>query len=167
MQLGISEQSARPYMTEEVLRDLARHASVELVDERPGADLFAQPRNISIGIGTIGRALAALSEAAHVRIANQDTVGAHGLLETISLFGQILSERSPTGSGDAVHPPQAALTRSARLLEATAEMMAQGAATSYDLAPTALKQLASTFAEDPAILRVLVDEQGIGTSNRG
>jgi hypothetical protein len=54
-----------------------------------------------------------------------------------------------------------------RLLEATAEMMAQGAATSYDLAPSALKQLASTLAEDSAILRMLVDEQGTGASNRG
>ena len=130
VKLGIFEQSARRYMTEEVLRDLARNAAVELADERPGADLFAQPRNISVGIGTIGRALAALSEAAHVRVANQDTVGAHGLLEMISLLGQILSERSATGSDDAVRLPQAALTRCARLLEATAEMMAQGAATS-------------------------------------
>jgi hypothetical protein len=53
------------------------------------------------------------------------------------------------------------------LLEATAEMMAQGAATSYDLAPTALKQLASTFGEDSAILRMLVDEPGTGPSNTG
>jgi hypothetical protein len=118
-QLGISEQSARQYMTEEVLRDLARNAAVELADERPGADLFAQPRNISIGIRTIGRTLAALSEAAHVRVSNQDTVGAHGLLEIISLFGQILSKRSASGSDDALQLPQAALTRSARLLAAT------------------------------------------------
>lgn len=69
-QLGVSERTARRYTTDEVLRDLARDAAVELADERPGADLFAQPRNIGVGIGTIGRTLAALSEAAHVRVAN-------------------------------------------------------------------------------------------------
>jgi hypothetical protein len=153
-------------MTEEVLRDLARDAAVELADERPGADLFAQPRNIGIGIGTIGRTLAALSEATHVRVASKDTVGAHGLLEMISLLGQILSQRSAAHSEDEVQFPQAAVTRCARLLEATAEMMTEGAATAYELTPPALKQLASTFAEDSAILRMLVDEQGTGSSNR-
>lgn len=165
-QLGISDHAARGYMTEEVLRDLARDAAVELADERPGADLFAQPRNIGIGIGTIGRTLAALAESAHVRVASQDAVGAHGLLEMISLLGQILSQRSAAGSEDEVQLPQAAVTRCARLLEATAEMMTESVATAYELTPPALKQLALTFAEDSAILRMLVDEQGTGPSNR-
>ena len=53
------------------------------------------------------------------------------------------------------------------MLEATAEMMAEGAAIAYELTPTALTQLASTFAEDSAILRRLADEQGTGSSTRG
>jgi hypothetical protein len=161
-QLGISEQSARQYMTEDALRELARGAALELADEQPGADLFGQPRTISVAIPTIGRTLAALAEAAHVRVANQDTIGAHGFLEMISLLGQRLSEHSNTAS-DAVSLPQAALTRSARLLEATADMIDQGAVTSYDLMPDTKIQLASMFAEDAVTLRGLVDEQGTAT----
>jgi hypothetical protein len=159
-QLGISERSARQYMTEDALRELARRAAVELADEQPGADLFGQPRTITVGIPIIGRTMAALAEAGHVRIDNQDTVGAHGVLEMVSLFGQIESERSNT-SDDAVLLPQAALTRSARLLEATWEMIGQGALTAPKLAPSDLAQLARTFAEDAATLRALVEEQGM------
>jgi len=161
-QLGMSEQSARQYMTEEALRELARGAAVELSDEQPGADLFGQPRTISVGIPTIGRIVAALAEVAHVRVDNQDIVGAYGALEMVSLFGQIVSERPDTAS-DPVSLPQAALTRSARLLEATAELIGQGALTAYELGSDAMAQLASTFAEDAGILRVLVGEQGTST----
>ena len=56
----------------------------------------------------------------------------------ISLLGQILSQRPATDSEDEVRLPQAAVTRCARLLEATAEMMAEGVATAYDSTPTAL-----------------------------
>ena len=161
-QMGISEQSARQYMTEDALRELARHAAVELADEQPGANLFGQPRNIRVGIPTVGRTLAALAEAAHVRVDIRDTVGVHGALEMVSLFGQIVNERSDTACA-AVSLPQAALTRSARLLEATAEMICQEAVTSYDLVPDAMAQLASMFVEDAAILRVLVAEQGTFT----
>jgi hypothetical protein len=80
----------------------------------------------------------------------------------VSLFGQILNERSDTACA-AVSLPQAALTRSARLLDATAEMIGQEAVTSYDLVPDAMAQLASMFVEDAAILRVLVAEQGTFT----
>ena len=157
-----SSSDERQYMTEDALRELARHAAVELGDEQAGANLLGQPRNIRVGIPTIGRTLAALAEAAHVKVGIQDTVGVHGALEMVSLFGQIVSERSDTASA-AVSLPQAALTRSARLLEATAEMIGQEAVSSYDLVPDAMAQLASMFVEDAAILRVLVAERGTST----
>jgi hypothetical protein len=74
-QSGISQQSARQYMTEDALRELARSAAVELADEQPGADLFGQPRTISVGIATIGRTVAALAEVAHVRQAAGKSLG--------------------------------------------------------------------------------------------
>ena len=158
-QLGISERSARRYMTEDALREIARRAAIELVDEQPGADLLGEPRTITVDIPIVGRTLAALAEAGHLRIDGQDTVGAHGVLELVSLFGQIESERSNI-SDDAVLLPRAALTRSARLLDATSEMIGQGVVTAPGLSSSALTQLASTFAEDAATLRALVEEQG-------
>jgi hypothetical protein len=140
-------------------QELGPRVDQRFADEQPGADLFGQPRNISVGISTVGRTLAALAEAAHVRVDNQDTVGAHGVLEMVSLFGLIMSERSDTAS-DEVSLPQAALIRSARLLEATAEMIGKGAVTTFELASDAMSQLARMFVEDAAILRALVGEQG-------
>lgn len=76
--LGISEQSARRYVDEESLRDLARQAALELAIEQPGADLHDQPRTIPVPLGTLGRTIAALAEAGHVMVVNTDAVGANG-----------------------------------------------------------------------------------------
>jgi hypothetical protein len=42
-------------------------------------------------------------------------------------------------------------------------MIGKGAVTTYELAPDAMSQLATMFAEDAAVLRVLVGEQGTST----
>jgi hypothetical protein len=83
----------------------------------------------------------------------------------VSLFGQIVTELSGTSTGTGtgtVFLPQAALTRSARLLETTAEMIGQGNFVSSELAPGAMSELALMFAEDAETLRALVSDHGIG-----
>jgi hypothetical protein len=157
--LGISEGAARRYVGDESFRQLARQAAVELAGEQPGADLLDQPRTVPVALQTLGRVVAALAESAHVRVANADPVGAHGALQLLSLFGQIVYEL-PAPSTGPVLLPQAALVRGARLLDATAEMLLEGAAVTPDLPAESAPMLASAFALDAGVLRALVSEHG-------
>jgi hypothetical protein len=157
--LGISEQSARRYVDDESLRGIARQAALELAIEQPGADLHDQPRTIPVPLGTLGRTLAALAEAGHVRVVNSDAVGTNGALDLISLAGQVLYERPEPAIGP-VMLPQAALARAARLMEATAEMLRQGAAFSPELPADSAPSLAAALARDASALRALVSEHG-------
>ena len=157
--LRISEQSARRYVDEESLRDLARQAALELAVEQPGADLHNQPRTIPVPLGTFGRTIAALAEAGHVMVTNADAVGTNGALDLTSLLGQVLHER-PEPAIDPVLLPQAALARAARLMEATAEMLRQGAAVPPGLPAHSAPTLAAALARDATALRALVSEHG-------
>jgi hypothetical protein len=157
--LGITERSVQRYVNDENLRELARHMAVELAAEQPGADLLVQPRTVPVPFKTLVRTVTALAEAAHVRVENADAVGAHGALQILSLLGQVLYDLTgpPT---DAVLLPQAALARGARLLDATAELLRQGAAVSSELPADAAAGLAAAFSRDAAGLRALLDEHG-------
>jgi len=157
--LGITEQSARRYVDDESLRDLARQAALELAVEQPGADLHGQPRTIPVPLGTLGRTVAALAEAGHVRAVNADAVGTNGTLDLISLVGQVLYERPEPGVGP-VLLPQAALARAARLMEATADLLRQGAFVTPDLPAGSAPTLAAALDRDAAELRALVSEHG-------
>jgi len=117
-EMGVSAKSARAYVHDEELRELARNAAVELADEQPGADLHDQARTIPMPLPVLGRTIAGLAELAHVRMLNADEIGAHGSLALISLIGQILHENVDRQPGPVLL--QGALTRAARLLEATA-----------------------------------------------
>lgn len=161
--LDITEQSARRYLEEEDLRELAREAAVKLADEQPGANLYEQPRTIPASLQTIGRNIAALAEAAQVRVLNADTVGAHGALQLMSLLGQFLREIPAEPSGP-VLLPQAMLTRSARLLEATAQMVREGFVVAPDIPVDAVPALAEAFARDAGMLRALVGGSAAGPS---
>jgi hypothetical protein len=162
--LGVTEQLARVYVTEENVRELARHTALSLVDEQPGAELLDQPRTIPASIHVIGRSVTALAEVAHVRVLNEDAVGAHGALQVISLLGHLLNE-SPSTQRSPILLPQAALTRSARLLEATAQMIGGGA--KADIPDESRKSLAEAFSRDAATLRALVSEHGASSGPLG
>jgi hypothetical protein len=157
--LGTSEQSARRYVDEQSLRGVARQAALELAIEQPGADLHDQPRTIPVPLGTVGRTIAALAEAGHVRMANADPVGVNGALDLISLVGQILYERPEPAIGP-VMLPQAALARAARLMEATAEMLRQGGVVTPGLQADSAPSLGAALARDASVLRGLVSEHG-------
>jgi hypothetical protein len=90
--LNIKEQSARRYLHEEALRDLAREVAVKLADEQPGANLHQLPRTIPMSPQGFGICIAALAEVGHFRELNADAVGVHGALQLISLFAQVLYE---------------------------------------------------------------------------
>ena len=156
---GISEASARRYLDEEQLRDLAREAALQLAPEQPGADLHGLARTIPVPLELLGRAVSALAEAARIRLINGDEVGAEGALALLSLLGQILHE-GPSGQAAPVRLPQAALTRAGRLLEVSAEVVTAGGAVGPELPVGAGDALARAFLADAGTLRALVDEHG-------
>jgi hypothetical protein len=104
-----------------------------------------------------GICIAALAEVAHFRELNADTVGVHGALQVISLFAQVLFEQSEV-SDESLLLPRAALTRTARLLDASAQMIRDGAVVSPDLLSDAGPSLADAFARDASTLRSLLGE---------
>jgi plasmid stabilization system protein ParE len=157
--LGITERSVQRYVDDENLRELARHIAVQLAAEQPGADLLAQPRNVPVPFKTLARSLTALAEAANVRAQNADTVGAHGALQILSLLGQVLYDL-PGPPPDAVLLPQAVLVRGARLLDATAQLLRQGAAVSPELPAGSAAGLEAAFARDAEALRALLGQHG-------
>jgi hypothetical protein len=156
---GISQRSAQRYVDDEALRELARQAAIELADEQPGADLHEQARTIPMSLQLVGRAIAGLAESANVRILKADDIGAYGSLQLLSLVGQILHE-SPNPDPGFVLLPQGALTRAARLLEATATIVMDGGVNSPDLPGGAEIALADAFLDDARTLRTLVSEHG-------
>jgi hypothetical protein len=157
--LGITEQSARRYLLEENLRELARGVAVTLADEQPGADLPEQPRTVPMSLQIFGRTVAALAEAAHLRERNADAVGVHGALQMISFFAQRLHEL-PVASSGPVFLPRAALTRTARLLDATAQMIRGGAPMAPEIPADDRPAFAEAFARDATTLHSLLDEHG-------
>jgi hypothetical protein len=153
-QMGLSRTTARRYLTEAVLRDLARDAAMQVVNERPGADVLEQPRTIPVPLPTIGRTLTALAEAGHVRHLGDDHVAVDGVLQLISMLGQVLSEATDTAD-ETIALPEAALTRGARLLEASAAMLREGTPTAEGSDYSSV-DLAQAFERDAATLRLLL-----------
>jgi hypothetical protein len=101
--------------------------------------------------------IAALAEVAHFRELNAEPVGVHGALQMISLVAQVLFEL-PETSGESLLLPQTALTRTARLLDASEQMVRGGAVVSPDLPGDAGPALADAFARDASTLRSLLGE---------
>lgn len=157
--MGISESSARRYLDDEHLRDLARQAAMQLAPEQPGADLHGLARTIPVSLKLLGRVVSALAEAARIRLLDGDGPGAEGGLALLSLLGQILYE-APSGQTGRILLPQAALTRAGRLLEVSAEVVTAAGAVGPEMAAGAGDALARAFLADAATLRALVSEHG-------
>lgn len=158
-EIGVGEHTARRYFTHDAVRELARELAVTLADEQPGADIVEGPRIIAMAPSSVGRAIAALAEAAHIRVLNDDSVGAHGAMQLISLLGQILSTSNTTQS-EPLLLPRAALTRGARVLEATAAMVRAGGTVAAGIPDDALTSVADAFMCDAATLRILLADHG-------
>ncbi len=157
--LGITEKSARRYLRAEDLRQLAVGAAIDLADEQPGANLADQPRNVPVDPEVLGRCIAGLAEAAQIRRVNADEVGIHGALQLLSALGQFLAEPLTTDCRE-IHLPQAALSRGARLLEATAQMISEGATMPDGISAEIAPSLADAFSRDATALRSLVARHG-------
>jgi hypothetical protein len=128
-----TEPTARKYLSDDAVRDLARRMLFEFVDEQPGADLLEAPRTVVLSVVLVAITVTALAEAMQVRAVNDppDQLG-----EVIATYGQILSgigqiaaqESGSSGSleaGEVMFPP-ALLRRAARYIAGAAQLVADG-----------------------------------------
>ena len=68
--MSITEATARTYLGDEIIKDMARRMLFEVAGERPGADLMEAPRTVPLPLALVGITVAALAEAMQVRAAN-------------------------------------------------------------------------------------------------
>lgn len=69
--MGVTEASARRYLGDEAVKDIARRMLFEIVAERPDADLLEAPRTVPVPLVLVGITVAALAEAMQIRAANE------------------------------------------------------------------------------------------------
>lgn len=123
-QLGVTERSARRYLDDAALDDLAQRLVADFTDEAPGADIFTLPRTSTITVTSYGRLIAGLAEAIqfyqrYTAIDDGDrSARIHELAQMLSLAGLLQSE----SDGATISAPPALFHRVARTLETVAEL---------------------------------------------
>src|SRR5260370_16428310 len=68
--MRVTEATARSYLGDEIIKDMARRMLFEVAGERPGADLLEAPRTVPLPLVLGGITVAALAEAMQVRPPN-------------------------------------------------------------------------------------------------
>jgi hypothetical protein len=61
--MRVTEATARSYLDDEIIKDMARRMLFEVAGERPGADLMEAPRTVPLSLALVGITVAALAEA--------------------------------------------------------------------------------------------------------
>jgi len=61
--MRVTGATARTYLGDEVIQDMARRMLFEVAGERPGADLTEAPRTVPLPLALVGITVAALAEA--------------------------------------------------------------------------------------------------------
>jgi hypothetical protein len=146
--------TARTYLNDEIIKDMARRMLFEVAGERPGADLMEAPRTVPLPLALVGITVAALAEAMQVRAANEppghlgDVITTYA--QTLSGFGQITADAAPEQAGDPAEIlfPPALLRRAARYISAAADLAADGGKLPDGIPETARNQLAATLRRD-------------------
>jgi hypothetical protein len=91
--MSITEATARTYLGDEIIKDMARRMLFEVAGEQPGADLMEAPRTVPLPLALVGVTVAALAEAMQVRAANEQSAYLRDVVttyaQTLSGFGQI------------------------------------------------------------------------------
>ena len=151
--MRVTEATARTYLGDEIITDMARRVLFEVAGERPGADLMEAPRTVPLPVALVGITVAALAEAMQVRAANEppgrlgDVITTYA--QTLSGFGQITAGATPQQAGDpaGILFPPALLRRAARYIGGAADLAANGKLPD-GIPETARSQLAATLRRD-------------------
>ena len=152
--MAVTEATARSYLGDEIITDMARRMLFEVAGERPGADLLESPRTVPLPLALVGITVAALAEAMQVRAANEppghlgDVITTYA--QTLSGFGQITADAAPGQPGDPAEIlfPPALLRRAARYISGAADLAANGGKLPDGIPETARSQLAATLRRD-------------------
>jgi hypothetical protein len=150
--MSVTEATARSYLGDEIITDMARRILFEVVGERPGADLLESPRTVRLPLALVGITVAALGEAMQVRAANEppghlgDVITTYA--QTLSGFGQITADAAAGQAGDPAEIlfPPALLRRAARYISGAADPAANGCKLPGGIPETARSQLTATCA---------------------
>ena len=151
--MSFTEATARTYLGDEIIKDMARRMLFEVADERPGADLMEAPRTVPLPLALVGITVAALAEAMQVRAANEPPAHLGDVIttyaQTLSGFGQITAAapgqaRNPAG----ILFPPALLRRAARYISGAADLAANGGKLPDGISETARSQLAASLRRD-------------------
>jgi hypothetical protein len=167
-QMRVTPASARRYLTDETVRDLARTVVVTVADEAPGADVLAAPRTAAVPVPVMGRCIAGLSEAIMLRLAERDDLDhvrttTAQLAQALSALGQVIADHHSASdtvaaiSGPVVLAPPALLNRSARYLQAAATIARDEGVLPDGFDSTYAAQLADTFETDALAMRYYSD----------
>jgi hypothetical protein len=166
-EMGISPTAARRYLTDDTLADLARAMVISVADETPGADVIQAPRTAAVPVPVLGRCIAGLAEAIHIRLRELDDIDhlrttVAQLAQALSAVGQVTSDHPPepagTGAAAVVMMPPGLVNRAARYLEAAATLVQEGVLPE-DFSATHAGELADTFLQDAASLRYYAGER--------
>jgi hypothetical protein len=152
--MAVTEATARSYLGDEIITDMARRMLFEVAGERPGADLLEAPRTAPLPLALVGITVAALAEAMQVRAANEppghlgDVITTYA--QTLSGFGQITADAAPEQAGNPAEIlfPPALLRRAARYISGAADLAANGGKLPDGIPETARSQLAATLRRE-------------------
>ena len=152
--MRVTEATARTYLDDEIIKDMARRMLFEVAGERPGADLMEAPRTVPLPLALVGITVAALAEAMQVRAANEppdhlgDVITTYA--QTLSGLGQITAGAAPGQAGNPAEilVPPALLRRAARYISGAADLAANGGKLPDGIPETARNQLAATLRRD-------------------
>ena len=152
--MRVTEATARGYLGDEIIKDMARRMLFEVAGEQPGADLMEAPRTVRLPLALVGITVAALAEAMQVRAANEPPGHLREVITTyaqaLSGFGQIAAGAAPGQAGDPAEIlfPPALLRRAARYISGAADLAADGGKLPDGVPETARSQLAATLRRD-------------------
>ena len=124
--LRVTGATARGYLGDGIVKDMARRMLFEVAGERPGADLMEAPRTVPLPLALVGIAVAALAEAMQVRAANEPPGHLGDVITTyaqaLSGLGQVTAGAAPGQAGDpaGILFPPALLRRAARYISGAA-----------------------------------------------
>ena len=149
--LRVTGATARTYLGDEIIKDMARRMLFEVAGERPGADLVEAPRTVTLSLALVGITVAALAEAMQVRAANEPPGHLREVIttyaQTLSGLGQITAGAVPRQAGNpaGILFPPALLRRAARYISGAADLAANGGRLPDGIPETARNQLAATL----------------------
>ena len=151
--MSFTEATARTYLGDEIIKDMARRMLFEVAGERPGADLMEAPRTVPLPLALVGITVAALAEAMQVRAANEPPGHLRDVITTyaqmLSGFGQIAAAApGQAGNPAGIMFPPALLHRAARYISGAADLAANGGKLPDGIPETARSQLAATLRRD-------------------